>query len=78
MPVFLAGGLKPENLRDAILQVRPAGIDINTGARTDGRRDLPQSPDRVREVVAIVRQAERELEAARLVRITVEAEVTRL
>lgn len=38
-PVFLAGGLKPENVRDAIEQVRPFGLDICSGARTDGRLD---------------------------------------
>jgi phosphoribosylanthranilate isomerase len=38
-PVFLAGGLKPENVRDAIEQVRPFGLDICSGVRTDGRLD---------------------------------------
>lgn len=38
-PVFLAGGLKPENVRDAIEQVRPFGLDICSGVRTDGKLD---------------------------------------
>jgi len=38
-PVFLAGGLKPENARDAIEQVRPFGLDICSGVRTDGKLD---------------------------------------
>jgi phosphoribosylanthranilate isomerase len=38
-PVFLAGGLKPENVRDAIEQVSPFGVDVCSGVRTDGRLD---------------------------------------
>jgi phosphoribosylanthranilate isomerase len=30
-PVILAGGLHPGNVRDAILAVRPAGVDAHTG-----------------------------------------------
>jgi phosphoribosylanthranilate isomerase len=39
VPVFLAGGLTPENVGDAIRQVRPFGVDVCTGVRTDGRLD---------------------------------------
>jgi phosphoribosylanthranilate isomerase len=38
-PVFLAGGLKPENVRDAIEQVRPFGLDVCSGVRTGGQLD---------------------------------------
>lgn len=38
-PVYLAGGLKPENVTEAIRQVRPFGVDLCTGVRTDGRLD---------------------------------------
>lgn len=38
-PVFLAGGLKPENVREAVEIVRPFGLDICSGVRTDGRLD---------------------------------------
>ena len=38
-PVFLAGGLRAENVRDAIEQVRPFGVDLCSGVRTDGRLD---------------------------------------
>lgn len=30
-PVILAGGLTPENVKRAILEVRPAGVDSHTG-----------------------------------------------
>ena len=42
-PVILAGGLNPQNVREAILQVQPAGVDAHTGVEgPDGRksRDL--------------------------------------
>jgi phosphoribosylanthranilate isomerase len=39
IPVFLAGGLKPENIADAIRLVRPYGVDLCSGVRTDGRLD---------------------------------------
>lgn len=39
VPVFLAGGLKPENIREAIEQVGPFGVDICSGVRTDGKLD---------------------------------------
>jgi phosphoribosylanthranilate isomerase len=39
-PVFLAGGLNPENVRQAIAYVKPAGVDSHTGVEgTDGRKD---------------------------------------
>jgi phosphoribosylanthranilate isomerase len=39
-PVFLAGGLKPENIREAIETVKPYGVDLCSGVRTDGKLDL--------------------------------------
>ncbi len=39
VPVFLAGGLNPANVRDAMATVRPFGIDVCSGLRTDGRLD---------------------------------------
>ncbi len=38
-PVFLAGGLTPANVREAVAAVRPFGVDLCTGVRRDGRLD---------------------------------------
>lgn len=39
VPVFLAGGLNPGNVREAMATVRPFGIDVCSGLRSDGRLD---------------------------------------
>jgi phosphoribosylanthranilate isomerase len=39
IPVFLAGGLNAENVSEAIRTVRPFGVDLCTGARSDGALD---------------------------------------
>jgi phosphoribosylanthranilate isomerase len=37
-PVILAGGLTPENVKSAILEVRPAGVDSHTGVEDSSGR----------------------------------------
>lgn len=39
VPVWLAGRLTPENIGEAIRQVRPFGVDVCSGLRTNGRLD---------------------------------------
>lgn len=39
LPVFLAGGLTPANVADAIRTVRPYGLDLCSGVRTEGALD---------------------------------------
>jgi phosphoribosylanthranilate isomerase len=39
VPVFLAGGIKPGNIREALEKVQPYGVDVCTGVRTDDTLD---------------------------------------
>ena len=39
VPVFLAGGITPENAAEAVAAVGPFALDVCTGVRTDGRLD---------------------------------------
>lgn len=50
-PVILAGGLTPENVREAIITVKPHAVDVNSGVEFPNGR---KSPERV---LAFVSQA---------------------
>ena len=39
IPVFLAGGLHAHNVRQAIEIVKPFGVDVCSGVRTEGKLD---------------------------------------
>jgi phosphoribosylanthranilate isomerase len=39
VPLFLAGGLRPDNVAEAIRTVQPFGIDVCSGLRTEGQLD---------------------------------------
>jgi phosphoribosylanthranilate isomerase len=39
VPVFLAGGLRADNVREAVETVGPFGLDVCSGVRTNGRLD---------------------------------------
>lgn len=50
-PFFLAGGINPSNVRNAISQVQPYGIDVSSGVETDGVKD----PNKLLEIITKVR-----------------------
>jgi phosphoribosylanthranilate isomerase len=45
VPVLLAGGLHPGNAREALEQVGPAGLDVCSGLRLNGRLDAGRLRD---------------------------------
>lgn len=47
--VMLAGGLKPENVREAVEQVQPFAVDTASGIETEGKKDPAKMRRFVRE-----------------------------
>ena len=54
-PYFLAGGLDPHNVADAVKIRRPYGVDVSSGIETGGRKD----ETKMAAFVAAVRKEER-------------------
>ena len=44
-PFFLAGGLNPENVEEAIRTVKPFAIDVSSGIETEGFKDEAKMSD---------------------------------
>lgn len=53
-PFFLAGGLTPENVSDAIARTRPMAVDVSSGVETEYVKDA----EKVRAFVARVRRGD--------------------
>ena len=49
---FLAGGVKPDNVKQAIAAVKPYAIDLSSGVETDGVKD----PEKMQKVVRLARE----------------------
>jgi phosphoribosylanthranilate isomerase len=56
VPVWLAGGLNPDNAREAIETVGPFALDVCSGLRTGDGYAL--DPDRLDRFMAVVRAAD--------------------
>jgi len=50
-PYFLAGGLCPSNVAEAIERTRPFAVDVSSGVETEGLKD----PEKIREFIRKVR-----------------------
>ncbi len=54
LPVFLAGGINPENVQKAVTEVRPFGIDLCSGVESSrGKKD----PEKLRNLVDNLKSA---------------------
>jgi len=57
-PVIIAGGLNPDNVRQAILEIKPAGVDVHTGVEMpDGKKN----PELIKEFINKAKEAFAEL-----------------
>ena len=58
--IFLAGGLHPENVAEAISHVRPWGVDVSSGVETNKRKD----DMKIRAFLAQVRNEQNNIKSA--------------
>ncbi|RMD51503.1 MAG: phosphoribosylanthranilate isomerase, partial [Ignavibacteria bacterium] len=53
-PVFLAGGLTPDNVVDAVSNVQPYGVDICSGVRIEGKLDKDKLTKFINNVKSVI------------------------
>jgi phosphoribosylanthranilate isomerase len=53
-PLFLAGGLTPENVGQVLQTVRPFAVDVSSGVETEGVKDI----DKIKQFIGAVRRSD--------------------
>ena len=52
-PYFLAGGLDPDNVEEAVKTLKPFAVDVSSGIETEGKKDC----EKMRDFLTLVRDA---------------------
>lgn len=57
-PTFLAGGLNPNNVKTAIAQANPQGVDVNSGCKLDGKKNAEKVMQFVKNAKELYKESE--------------------